>query len=266
MNMMGLFDCQRLPLNGDETMRALALALGLCLSMRCWGQGTMQLRFEALPPGSSLTTGSYSESGMRFWNPYGPQPLVITGGGYSTEPENGTGYLQVTPGAELGFGFYTFPGTPFSLISFDAAEYLTNFPGPVSLSVVGYQGMDITVTNYFTTDGINDGTGPLIDFQTFHLDSQFVDLYRVEILSDRFSIDNVMIGVIPEPPTSALLLLGALTTFGWSWARRRRRLMPPIRRSEKAKPRSVNKAMSAIKTSLKVILKIQRFPGQWTGR
>jgi len=192
-----------------------------CALMQCWGQGTVQCRFEGQAPGTTLTLMECTESGVSFRNPFGPQPLVLTGGGRNELPENGTGFLAVPTGAKLAFGLYTFPGITFSLMSFDAAEFLTNFPGPVSLQVVGYKGMDLTVTNVFTTDGINDGTGPLTDFQRFNLDAQFVDLYRVEILSDRFSIDNVLIGGVPEPSTCALVLVGAACVIGRSWVRRR---------------------------------------------
>lgn len=207
--------------NRKRVLVTAALAL-LLIVPPCRGQGTMSFIFEGQPHGTFDPIGIYLESGMRFWNPYGPNNLTLAGGGVNNRPENGTGYLQVTPGANLVFGFYTFPGTLFNLLSFDAAEFATNNPGPVSLTVVGYQGMDIAVTNYFTTDGINDGTGPMQDFQTFLLTSQFVDLYRVEILSDRFSIDNVIISGVPEPSTLGLVLLATLCVLARPRIRQRR--------------------------------------------
>jgi len=218
-------DTTTFPICRRHNSKLFAVTLGfVCLALHAWGQGTMQSMFEGRERGTADAVGIYTESGMRFWNSYGPQNLLLNGGGIDWSPENGTGFLQVPIGARLVFGFYTFPGTPFSLLSFDAAEFATNYLGPVSLSVVGYKGMDVTVTNVFTTDGINDGTGPLTDFQTFHLDSQFADLYRVEILSDRFSIDNVLIGGVPEPSVCALVLLGTTCAFGQSWIRSRRTL------------------------------------------
>jgi len=199
-----------------------ALAL-FCLVAPCWGQGTMSFRFEGQPRGTTFTLMEYAQSGMSFRNPYGPQPLVLSGGGMNERPENGTGYLQVTTGAKLVFGFYTFPGTPFSFVSFDAAGYLTNFTSSVALHVIGYKGMNVAVTNDFTVNSILDRrANQLADFETFYLDSRFVDLYRVEILSDRFSIDNVLVSGVPEPSACALVLLGAACAFGRSWIRIRR--------------------------------------------
>jgi len=185
----------------------------------CFGQGTMTVAFEGQPPGTFGTISAYSESGMQFWNPYGPQNLARVGSGLSGAPDNGTAYLQVTTGARLAFRFTDF--SLFNLVSLDLAEYATSLPGPVSLHVVGYRNDMTTAITDITTDGINDGTGPLQDFQTFHFDSTFASLYQVEILTDRFSIDNVVVG-IPEPSTGGLLLLGAACAFGRSRIKRRR--------------------------------------------
>ena len=216
--------------SGHYSVEVLAVVLALlCLRVCGWSQGTMQIGFDGQLRGTFDPIGIYLESGMRFWNPSGPNNLTLAGGGVSNRPENGTGYLQVTPGAKLGFGFYTFPGTPFILLSFDAAEYVTNYPGPVSLLVVGYKGMGVTVTNVFTTDGVNDGTGPLNDFETLHLGPEFVGLYHVDVFSQNgspltqgFSVDNVLISGVPEPSAGALALLGAACAFGRSRIRRRR--------------------------------------------
>jgi hypothetical protein len=213
----------------NRALAPIASALVFSGLVQCHGQGTMQFRFEGQPRGTVAPIGIYIESGMRFWNPYGPNNLTLAGGGVSDRPENGTGYLQVTPGAKLGFGFYTFPGTPFNLLSFDAAEYITGSLGPVSLLVVGYQGMGLTVTNAFTTDGVNDGTGPLNDFEALHLGPEFVELYHVDVFSQNgspltqgFSVDNVLISGVPEPSTGTLVLLGAACAFGRSRIKRRR--------------------------------------------
>ena len=78
----------------------------------------------------------------------------------------------------------------------------------MTLRVVGYGGMGLVVTNDITTDGINDGTGPLQDFQTFYFGPEFGHLSRVEILTDRFSMDNLVLSGVPEPGTGALFVLG----------------------------------------------------------
>jgi len=178
---------------------------------KCRGQGTMRFTFEAQPPGSSANIFEYSESGMLFTGPHLNQ-LWLFGGSLSGYPDDGTGYLGVPAGSQLRFNFN--PLATFSLISFDVAEYDTTLPGSVALHVVGYRNDMTIVSTDFTTDGVNDGTGPLQDFQTFYLDSSFVNLGRVDILSSRFAIDNVVISGVPEPSAGALTLLG-VTCMLW---------------------------------------------------
>ena len=193
----------------------------LSLATQCSAQGTMTFMFEGQPRGTSSQIGVYSESGMHF-GALGAESLLWAGGGIVSRPENGTAYLQATLHANLGFGFYSFPSTWFSFLSFDLAEYDTSYPGPVTVQVLGYGGQGVMFTNTFTTDGINDGTGPLQDFQTFYPDSQFAQVYRVDILTGRFSIDNVVVGGVPEPSAGGLLLLGTVCLFGRRSMRRTR--------------------------------------------
>jgi hypothetical protein len=197
---------------------------------QCPGQGTMTFTFEGEPRGFTTPVSAYTESSMQFWNPYGPENLVLNGGGISTRPESGTAYLQVSGNARLGFSFNTFPTTYFNLFSFDAAEYDTDVLHPVTLVVVGYKPMSGRVTNLFVLDGVNDGTGPLQDFQTFHLDSSFVNLYRVDILTDQFSLDNLVISGVPEPSSTTLIILAALSAAGWARVSRCRRSPPKAKR------------------------------------
>lgn len=206
---------------GCRKFWTLASILALfCFLTRCEGQGTLTFTFNGQPPGSyTWPVGSYSEAGAQFAGPHG-EGLALVGSSLSGAPDNGTGYLQVPAGAQLTFSLTPF--AHFNFVSFDAAELSTSFPGPVTLQVIGYHVMSVTVTNFFTTDGINDSTGPLQDFQTFFLDTQFQDIYRVDILTERFSLDNVVISGVPEPTTGALMVLGTLAAFGWKWGRRRR--------------------------------------------
>ena len=193
----------------------------LCLLNQCQGQGTMQFNFDGQPPGTYATTSSYSESGMLFWNPYGPENLARIGSGLSGAPDNGTAFLDVTGGARLAFTFFS--GAHFNLVSFDAAEETISYPGPITLQMVGYGSMGRTVTNYFTLGTIQDRrANQLPDFQTFYPDSRFVNLYQVDIFTDRWSIDNVVISGVPEPSAGGLILLAAACAFGRSRIKRRR--------------------------------------------
>ena len=211
--------------------RALALIASLLVFsglVQCQGQGTMTVGFQGpafqgapqpQPPGTVSTISQYIESGMRFRTPAGPQTLALVGGGISANPENGTAYLQLH--APLEFQFVS--PAAFDLLSLDLAEYSTSLAGPVNAHVVGYglQGQ-IAGSLDLTTDGINDGTGPLADFQTFTFDSRFRNLYRVEITSDFWSLDNVVISGVPEPSAGALVLVGAACAFCRSRIKRRR--------------------------------------------
>ena len=77
--------------------------------------------------------------------------------------------------------------------------------------MVGFRQDGTTVTNNFTGIGTS--------FQTVHLDSGFVGLNTVD-LTGGFAFDNMVVG-IPEPSAGGLILLGTLTTLGWSCVRRK---------------------------------------------
>ena len=195
-------------------------ALALCsLVAECCGQGTMTFNFEGQPRGTRSQLGAYTESGMAFAPPVGPGSLYHEGGGITGYPDNGTGYLDF-PDGNLTAAFVSFPPTVyFNLVSFDAAEYGSSVT-PVTLTVIGYRPMASPVTNYFTLDGVNDGTGPLQDFQTFYLDSSFVNLSRFDVVHAFFSLDNVVISGVPEPTAGALMLLAGLCAAGYTLIRR----------------------------------------------
>ena len=180
----------------------------------------MTFTFNGEPPGYTTPTSGYTESGMNFWTPYGPENLALVGAGVSGTPQDGTAYLQVTAGAKLAFSLTS--GVYFGVVSFDAAGYNTDFPG-ASLEVVGYHPMGATVTNYFTVASFLDRrANSLPDFETFYPDSQFQNVYRVDVLTARWSLDNVVISGVPEPSAGVLILLGTLCGFGWRWGKGKR--------------------------------------------
>jgi hypothetical protein len=216
-----------------DTMRALPLTNGTALTasatlgifslaVACLGQGTMTFTFEVQPRGTVLQIGGYTQSGMHFAPaPFGS--LLLNGGGMPGYPGNGTGYLELpdngTPNNRLTIGpTAAFPtSAPFNLISFDAARYADL--APPTLTVVGYSVMASPVTNYFTV--ASGGS----DFQTFHPDASFVNLFEVEVYGDswgRFSLDNLVISGVPEPSADALVGLGTLSALSWEWVKRRR--------------------------------------------
>jgi hypothetical protein len=102
----------------------------------------------------------------------------------------------------------------------DLAEYGNPFQEPLLVRFVGYRFDGSTVSTDLTTDGIIDGTGPLGDFQTFNFGPEWSGLSRVEIPTDGWSLDNLVVS-IPEPGTWALLVLGGVLAGCRFWKRRR---------------------------------------------
>jgi len=113
--------------------------------------------------------------------------------------------LQALLGSDLMIRLSS--GSPFNLMSVDLAEYSTVVPDAVTVHFVGYRFDGSIVTQDFTTDGIIDGTGPGVDFETFHFGPEFSNLSRVEIPTFGWSLDNLV--VVPEPGTWSLIILGA---------------------------------------------------------
>src|SRR5262249_54351926 len=138
--------------------------------------------------------------------------LTRNGGGTSFYPENGTPYLQALIGDSLQF--YPLDGSTFGLVSVDLAEYSTVFTSP-TVTFNGFKADGTTVSKTFTLDGIIDGTGPPLDFQTFSFGPEFANLVRVEVPTQGYSLDNLIV-TIPEPCAGSLLL------FGWIVFRQRR--------------------------------------------
>ena len=174
----------------------------------------MQFRFDVRPPGTWITTSDYTESGMWFVNPYGPEGMALLGAGVSGAADNGTGHLETSGGERLRFSFTN--GMHFNLVSFDLAEDRTIV---VPFEVIGYKSMGVTVTESFTTDGIMDGPGGQADFQTFYFDSRFANVYEIDIITSRWALDNLVVSGVPEPSAGALVLLGAVCALGRRWGK-----------------------------------------------
>lgn len=188
----------------------------------CMAQSTLHVTFDGPPPqplGTATYIQQYLESGILF-APLGSDGFGRRGGGRDIYPENGSAYLQTSLGDSLAFSFTN--GSLFDLLSVDLAEYSTVVPNAVTVPFIGYRQNGSTVSAAFTTDGIIDGTGPLADFQTFTFGPEFSGLMRVEIPTYGWSLDNLVVNVVPEPGSYVLLSAGGLLL--WVWRRRRRAL------------------------------------------
>lgn len=209
---------------GNGLFACLFLWLIPATASKCSGQGTLHFTFDGPPPivpGSAELIEQYAESGWSF------TPISSMGIGFARigtqprqeRPDNGTIYLQAGLGSTLRFS--SLNGSLFDLRSVDLAEYSTVVPDAVTVRFVGYRPDGSMVTENLTTDGIIDGTGPLVDFETFQFGPQWRGLTRVEIPTYGWSLDNLYVSV-PEPGTSALIVLGA-ALLGLRLFKRKRR-------------------------------------------
>jgi len=120
-------------------------------------------------------------------------------------------------------------GTPFNLLSFDAAEGFLVGGSPVKfaakLQIEGSVFGGGTETFVVDFDGLNDGAASGIDFQTFTLPAAFTNLSSVTFrglnasgVPDEalFSVDNISVSAVPLPGTLWLLGSGLLTLVGSS--------------------------------------------------
>ncbi len=200
-------------LHPDLSLVALSL---ISVSVCCQGQGTFQwtATFDGPPPiqpSDALAINYYYENGMTF------RPIQTTGQFGRSGGGGGSGGWFAYNGTAYLVGAFTYSlsvtGLParFGLVAVDLAEFSTLYQTPLTVQFVGYKLDGSMVTTEFVTDGIIDGTGPLVDFQTFYFDLRFADIVRVEVPTYGWSLDNMVFSnVIPEPSTGALAILGAV--------------------------------------------------------
>ncbi len=141
-----------------------------------------------------------------------PRDVVSLNGGYVTGwPQNGTPFLQqYGPNALIATALPQSPlGVRFAVISVDLAEFNTVASAELA-RFVGYRTDGEVVTAEFMPDGIIDGEGPLVDFETFYFDDRFNDLTRFEAV-EFASLDNLVFAqAVPEPGAMILLAVGGV--------------------------------------------------------
>lgn len=104
-------------------------------------------------------------------------------------------------------------GNPFSFLSFDIGERHIDINHADRIEITGHHtNVSISIAS-FNIDGINDGPGPLNDFQNFLLPSTFHNLLSVDFLglnltnpsaagiTQGYTIDNLLVSTVPTPPS-----------------------------------------------------------------
>jgi hypothetical protein len=160
-----------------------------------------------VPPSRVVNTGGFTLSGVDS----------ISTGAFSCDPQcpaNGTNYAVNLVG---GIRLTATSGSPFSLLSFDAAETFMGIPS-LWASPIHVEGFSVgggRVLQSFELDLLHDGEGPGVDFQKFVLSAAFTNVTSVLFTAfgefdegSDFSIDNIEVaqsGQVPEPSSLALL-------------------------------------------------------------
>ena len=177
---------------------------------QCPGQGpipcprgrSVHISFECPPtpaPGTSRVVYEYAEAGMSFTQYRRVGTNVFrsgfgrSGSGGALWPDNGTAYIQAGSSTDTLVCNLT-NGSLFSVQSVDLAEYSTVVSHGVTVHFMGYRLDGTTVAVDYTSDGIMDGAGGRVDFQTFYFQG-LTNLSRLEISGDTSSLDNLVVNV-----------------------------------------------------------------------
>lgn len=134
------------------------------------------------------------------------QNFVIVGNGgvtvgsaiSSIYPNNGSNYVTCQTNPATNLTIRHAESISFTILAIDLAESSKNAAVPTTIQFTGYKIGGGTVTQSFVTDGINDGTGPLQDFQTFNFNANFNGLSKVVITTNNQMVDNIVVKLDAE--------------------------------------------------------------------
>jgi len=177
-----------------------------------------QLTFDSFPEG---LYGAIGENG--FTVSQEPAFFILEGSSSCSPPcpENGTPYLA-TQNGDIPVRVFSSDGFLFTIVSLDLAEqHVAVVPSCPEVTVTGFREEQSVASASFSLDGVNDGAGPLDDFQHLLLPSEFRGLTSVEFVCSnlrRYSLANLAVSPdVSEIPTLspgglvglALLILSA---------------------------------------------------------
>ena len=218
-------------------MRRLLALVALVLAAGVGNTQAMTITFEdhAVPSGTALPLSGDPTSGGFFFD---MASNVYQFANNSARVDDGSTYM-VIEGAPLSqTTFSQIGGAPFALTSIDFAEWqsdLNPLVYPRTITVTGNQVGGTTVFAMLHPDGIFDGPGGQLDFQTAFFGSEWANLSSVIVLGtggssgfpgldplNYLAIDNVVVNPAAVPdPGNTLTLLGLSSAY---LIRRRRNL------------------------------------------
>jgi hypothetical protein len=167
---------------------------------------------------------------------------------------NGTPFIaSVGGGLDYPITIERLDGSPFSLVSFDAAEGFLDdllaaeqgFASATKIEVEAALTSGFTVTLGFDLDGLRDGVGGVDDFESFHMSDGLQNVTSITFtgLSGNrrdagFALDNVVVAaVVPEPATSTLIIAGIILVSVTVAARHRSEKLKGAIASRRSMPR-----------------------------
>ncbi|MEK7953482.1 hypothetical protein [Luteolibacter soli] len=129
----------------------------------------------------------YTQHGYRVTGP--ENEFLILEPSSAFNPDNGGIHLRLAS-TSAPVSIVQADGTPFDALSIDVAEYsIYAIPSVVSFRATKADG---AVLNFdFTPDGVIDGTGPKVDFQTVTFPTTWTNLARLEATTTKVALDNI---------------------------------------------------------------------------
>lgn len=152
-------------------------------------------------PKTGVLIPYYDEDGF-ITNPIGPidtkapyRVAIYGPGGY---PDNSTAFIKLSSGCS--YDVYGQNNEVFDALAVDLAEYSIVFPVPKTIGFLGTKADGSLVRTSFTTDGRIGPGAPGGGFETFFFPDSFRDLVNLQATNDLFSLDNLTLRLVPDPP------------------------------------------------------------------